>query len=94
MTIKYILLPMKVLKFDDQPFESFLTFRTFREYGVKGPDFCRTTLPHLIREVMEHFFPLLGLTDKNRLEQEESSRILSLKGSTLCQMCSEAVSTS
>jgi hypothetical protein len=46
------------------------TFRMFKKYAVKGPDFYRSTLPHLTREETELFYHLLGLTDKNRLEQE------------------------
>lgn len=46
------------------------TLRTFRKYAVKGPDFYRSTLPHLTREETELFYHLLRLEDHNRLEQE------------------------
>ena len=46
------------------------TFRTFRQYAVKGSDFYRSTLPHLTPEETHLFYHLLRLEDHNRLEQE------------------------
>jgi hypothetical protein len=46
------------------------TFRRFKQYAVKGTDFYRSSLPHLTTEETQLFYHLLGLEDKNRLEQE------------------------
>jgi hypothetical protein len=46
------------------------TFRTFKQYAVKGADFYRSTLPHLTQEETHLFYHLLRLEDHNRLEQE------------------------
>ncbi len=56
------------------------TFRTFKKYAVKGPDFYRTSLPHLTPEETHLFYHLLQLEDHNRLEQERIPQDYVLRG--------------